>query len=77
MAQQTKNQIKSYFEAGDRPNDVEFGHLFDSILFLNELNQGSNTDVTSLAGGLTLGGTLTLTGTTDFIANKGYGLFKE
>ena len=66
MAQQTKNQIKSYFEAGDRPNDVEFGHLFDSILFLNELNQGSNTDVTSLAGGLTLGGTLTLTGTTDF-----------
>ena len=35
MAQQTKNQIKSYFEAGDRPNDLEFGHFFDSIVFIN------------------------------------------
>jgi len=66
MAQQTKNQIKSYFEAGDRPNDLEFGHFFDSIVFINEANQGSNTDTTVLNGGLTLGGTLTLTGITDF-----------
>ena len=34
MATQSREQLKSYFEDGDTPDQIEFGHLIDSMLNL-------------------------------------------
>ena len=66
MAQKTKTYILGKFQAGDRPTDQNFKDLFDSVLFLDNKTVGGpngvNTDETTLAGDLEIGGTLNLTG---------------
>ena len=62
MTQRTRHDIKVFFEAGDRPNDIEFADLFDSIVFLNDTN-GVAGDSTIILGDLTVGGGITLTDT--------------
>ena len=61
MTQRSRSSITAFFEAGDRPNDVEFGDLFDSIIFMDESN-GSSGDSTTIAGALNVGGNFSLTG---------------
>ena len=51
MTQRSKTVLKGYFEAGDRPNDVQFNDLFDSIIVLDD-NNGDTGDATVLLGTL-------------------------
>jgi fibronectin-binding autotransporter adhesin len=51
MTQRSKITLKSYFEAGDRPNDIEFNDLLDSIIVLDDTNGVAN-DTTRLLGDL-------------------------
>ena len=63
MTQRSRQDIKTFFEAGDRPNDIEFSDLFDSIVFLDDTN-GVPGNSTTILGDLTVGGGITLTSTT-------------
>ena len=51
MTQRSKSILKGYFEAGDRPNDVQFNDLLDSIIVLDD-NNGVVSDETILLGSL-------------------------
>ena len=65
MAQTAKSVILSFFEAGDRPTDVQFQNLFDSILFLNNVgshNNGLTIANTSIEGNFTVGNNLNIEG---------------
>ena len=58
----TKSYLLTRFEAGDRPTDVDFADLFESICILGETGLGSAGTTTGFDGNVTIGGTLTLTG---------------
>ena len=58
----TKSYLLTRFEAGDRPTDVDFADLFESICILGETGLGSPGSTTGFDGNVTIGGTLTLTG---------------
>jgi hypothetical protein len=58
----TKSYLLTRFEAGDRPTDVDFADLFESICILGETGLGSGGQTTGFDGNVTIGGALTLTG---------------
>ena len=63
MAQLTKIAVKQTFEAGDRPTDQNFTDLFDSILFIGEINENTTSaNVTSISNNFSVGGTLNIDG---------------
>ena len=55
MGINTRAIIKTYFEAGDRPNDTQFAELLDSVIIANGSN-GNSTGNTTMLGGITIQG---------------------
>lgn len=43
----TRQELKTYFERGDRPTEQEFSELIDGYVHLNELNFGFSVRPTS------------------------------
>ena len=72
MSQLTKLANKARFEAGDRPTDIDFSNLFDSVIFLGSLTQGSLGETTGLTGNLNLGGNLILSATSQIIGGQDF-----
>jgi hypothetical protein len=63
MAQLTKIAVKQTFEAGDRPTDQNFTDLFDSILFIGEINENNTVaNPTAILNNFSVGGTLDIGG---------------